>query len=69
MNRKSLLTIALLAVVISALFLTSCSNNTQQPESNEVNQETQDSVTNDVVDQVDDLLLDENEDVEIGEII
>jgi len=83
MNRKSLLTLATIIIVVTALFLSSCSGDVQQSESNEIQQEpqvTQNTQTqtqevqetvNDsaIVEEIDDLLLDENEDIEIGEII
>jgi len=83
MNRKSLLTLATIIIVVTALFLSSCSVDVQQSESNEIQQEpqvTQNTQTqtqevqetvNDsaIVEEIDDLLLDENEDIEIGEII
>ena len=84
MNRKSLLTITMFAMIVITLFLSSCSSNVQQSESSQIQQESE-QVTPDtqiqteetqenandgaIVEEVDDLLLDENEVVEIGEII
>ncbi len=66
MNKKIIALISGLIIILSSVFIFSFSMNTSQDDSNG---ESEEYTTDDIMDEIDGSLLDDDDEVEIGEIV